>query len=69
MLLRDQTDFRNLERSKIAQSQIHKFAFFVKLVDSFERLLERHAPVRRMKIEYIHSIALKLSQTRLQRRL
>lgn len=58
--------FSHFESGEVAQSQLHKFAFFMHIIDDLQRLFKRHRSIRRMKIEDVDTVCLELLQGRLQ---
>ena len=56
----------DLESSKVRQTQLDELALLVQLIELLQRLLERHTPVRSVKVEDINAIRTELLERLVQ---
>jgi hypothetical protein len=56
----------DLKSSKVRQTKLDKLALLMQLIELLQRLLERHAPVRCMKVEDINTIRTQLLERLVQ---
>lgn len=62
-------DLRDLPGGIVGQAQLLEFAFFEQIIAGLQRVLERHATIRRMQVEDIDRIGAKLPERLVEGRL